>query len=581
MTAALLLLVMAVPWCGGLVVAGSGDRRPRLQHALATITGLTTAGLSLWLLTVATPETVVRIPVGGIFGDLTFVPDGLGVFLASVAAVVGCLAIVFSIDYMHGEAQLGRYYALVLLFIGAMAGLVLCSSLLFIFLFWEITAFCSYALISFHNDDPAAVAGGIKALVVTQLGGLGLLVGALTVYTTFGDYQISTLLARANEWPAALLAGVAFGFLIAAAAKSAQVPFHTWLPDAMEAPTPVTALIHAATMVNAGVYLLARFYPAFAPVPGWRLAVVLVGVASTLLAGWMALVSVDLKRSLAYSTISQLGVMVYAVGAGGVLASQFHLLSHSLFKALLFLSAGAVIHAVGTRDLRRMGGLGRTMPYVRTAFVVGFLGLAAIPIANGFWSKELVLESGLTHGPGWAYALMVAGGGLTALYGIRLVGLTFGGEPRGETGHEAKLAMRVALGALAFGTLTSWLLAGPFSQLLAGTLPFHPVDSATSPTVAVEVLSNPATWMAVAVTLAGLGLWGIRHRLAGLQRPLQPLLQAGQAGLGFEWLNRQVIALTVGAAGIFRRSQTGQLAWNVAGLLIGLLIVIVVAGVWG
>jgi NADH-quinone oxidoreductase subunit L len=347
MAAWLVLLTIGLPWAGGLAVWLAGDRRPRGQHALACAFAAGGGVASLVLLSQAGALPVVTSPIGGVFGDLTFIPNGLGVFLAAVAAVIGCLAVIFSVDYMHGEEQLGRYYALVLLFIGAMAALVLSGSLLFMFLFWEITAFCSYALISFHNDNPAAVAGGIKALVMTQLGGIGLLAGALFAYVSFGTYEVDVFIARSGELAPTALALVAFGFLIAAAAKSAQVPFHTWLPDAMEAPSPVTALIHAATMVNAGVYLLARFYPAFAEVTGWRTAVVVVGLLSALLAGWMALVAGDLKRSLAYSTISQLGVMVYAVGVGAVFASQFHLLSHALFKALLFLAAGAVIHAVG------------------------------------------------------------------------------------------------------------------------------------------------------------------------------------------------------------------------------------------
>ncbi|NUN51651.1 MAG: AtpZ/AtpI family protein, partial [Planctomycetaceae bacterium] len=332
-----------------------------------------------------------------------------------VATVVGSLAVIFSVDYMRGEASLGRYYALVLLFIGAMVGLALSGSLFLMFVFWEITALCSYALIAFYNDDPKAVAGGIRALIITQVGGLGLLAGALIAYAYLGDTQISTFLARADTLPAGMLAVMAFGALIAAAAKSAQVPFHTWLPGAMEAPTPVSALIHAATMVNAGVYLLARFYPAFEGVTGWKTAVVVIGLLSAFLAALMALVATDLKRVLAYSTISQLGYMVYAVGVGGVFASQFHLLSHAVFKALLFLAAGAVIHGVGTRDMRRMGGLRREMPFVRTVFVIGALALAGLPFFNGFWSKELVLEDGLHDGPVWAYAGMLIAAGITAL----------------------------------------------------------------------------------------------------------------------------------------------------------------------
>ena len=221
---------------------------------------------------------------------------------------------------------------------------------------------------------------------------------------------------------------IAFSFLIAAAAKSAQFPFHTWLPDAMEAPTPVSALIHAATMVNAGIYLLARFYPAFEAVPGWRTAVILVGLISALIAALSALIATDLKRVLAYSTVSQLGYMVYAIGAGGVLASQFHLLSHAVFKALLFLAAGSVIHSVGTRDLRRMGGLGGRMPFVRNVFIIGALALAGVPILNGFWSKELILEIGLENSPVWMHVSMLVGVGLTAFYTFRMVWLVFFGE---------------------------------------------------------------------------------------------------------------------------------------------------------
>jgi NADH-quinone oxidoreductase subunit L len=517
-----------------------------------------------------------------VFGELTFVPDGLGLFLSAVATVVGSLAVVFSVDYMRGEAQLGRYYAFVLLFIGAMCGLVLSGSMLVMFVFWEITALCSYALISFHNDDPAAVAGGIKALIVTQLGGIGLLAGALLGYRYFGTYDVRTFLTQAPTLPPIVLSLAAFGFLAAAAAKSAQVPFHTWLPDAMEAPTPVTALIHAATMVNAGVYLLARFYPAFAPVPGWSISVIVVGLLSALLAGIMALVATDLKRALAYSTISQLGYMVYAVGAGGVLASQFHLLSHSLFKALLFLAAGAVIHAVGTRDMRQMGGLRKSMPFVRTAFVVGFLGLAGIPLANGFVSKELVLESGLAGSPAWAYIAMLLGAGLTALYGVRMIGMVFGGERRSATKvHDAPAAMRVSLAVLSIGTLTSYLIVGPFGRLLSATLPLHHLHAESTLAVFGEVLSAPATWLALAVVAAGLAIWWQRAALAGLVRAVTIPTRWAERGLGFEWMNRQVIVVTQEAAGGLRRLQTGQLAWNVAGIVLGLMVVLAALALWG
>ncbi|MFN2223930.1 MAG: NADH-quinone oxidoreductase subunit L, partial [Candidatus Promineifilaceae bacterium] len=448
----LVIVTIFLPWLGGLVVWAARDSRPRLQHGLASGFALASAAAALALLPLATDEVVLSIAMGGVFGDFTLTPNGFGVLLAVIATVVGSLAVLFSIDYMHGEAQLGRYYSLVLLFIGAMAGLVLSASLLFMFFFWEITAFCSYALISFHNDDPKAVAGGIKALIMTQVGGAGLLAGALITLSYLDSYQIDVFLAGAASIPPTALSLTAFGFLAAAIAKSAQVPLHTWLPDAMEAPTPVTALIHAATMVNAGVYLLARFYPALAPVPGWKTAVMIAGLLSALLAAVMAITATDLKRALAYSTISQLGYMFYAVGAGAIFASQFHLFSHALFKGLLFLSAGAVIHAVGTRDMRRMGALGKQMPFVRLVFIIGALALAGIPLTTGFFSKELLLEEGLNLGPTWAFALMVIGAGLTALYATRMVAMVFygpGGEARAA--HDAGRAMRVSLALLALG----------------------------------------------------------------------------------------------------------------------------------
>ena len=582
MTTLLIALTIGLPWAGALLVWWIGDKRPRAQHALAVASSAAAAVACLLLLPRAGDAAVVRLPLGSIFGELSFVPDGLGLFLSAVATVVGSLAVVFSVDYMRGEAQLGRYYAFVLLFIGAMCGLVLSGSLLVMFVFWEITALCSYALISFHNDDPAAVAGGIKALIMTQLGGIGLLGGALLGFAYFGTYDIRVFLTQAPTLPPAVLALAAFGFLAAAAAKSAQVPFHTWLPDAMEAPTPVTALIHAATMVNAGVYLLARFYPAFAPVPGWTTAVIVVGLLSAVLAGIMALAATDLKRALAYSTISQLGYMVYAVGAGGVFASQFHLLSHSLFKALLFLAAGAVIHAVGTRDMRQMGGLRKSMPFVRAAFVIGFLGLAGLPLANGFISKDLVLESGLNGGPLWAYIGMLLGAGLTALYGVRLVSLVFWGERRAATKvHDAPPFMRISLAALSIGTLTSWLLAGPFGRMLAATLPLHRVHAEGTVAVLEEIVSAPATWLALGVVAGGLALWWLRQPLTGLVRTLGPLGNWASRGLGFEWVNHQVIAVTEGTAAGLRRLQTGQLAWNVGGIVLGLVAVLAALAMWG
>ena len=572
----LVLSVILVPWLGALAVWWAGDDRRGLQHGMAVAFALVTAVLSFLLPSLASSQVVLSVSAGATFGTFSFVLDGLGIYLTIIAAAIGALVVIFSVDYMKGEAQLGRYYSLILLFIGAMSGLVLTGSLLLLFLFWEITAFCSYALISFDSDDPKAVSGGIQALIVTQVGGIGLLIGALAIYSHLGSFQISDFLTQAGTLPPGIVRWMAFGFLAAAAAKSAQVPFHMWLPDAMEAPTPVTALIHAATMVNAGVYLLARFYPAFAPVEGWKLAVVIVGVVSSVLAAIMGLIAVDIKRVLAYSTISQLGYMVYAIGAGGILASQFHLMSHSVYKALLFLGAGAVAHTLGTRDMRKMGGLGREMPFVRAVFLIGALSLAGLPVLNGFWSKEMVLEEGLRGGPLWAYIAMLACAGLTALYTFRMVWLVFYGERRSEGPvHDAPSAMRLALGVLALGALVSWVSAGPFGKMLQGSLPFHTLDVATTGQMMVAVLTAWPTWLALAVVGLGLAAWWWRERLASVVSGLRFVARAATADFGFAWLNRTIARTTRSAAAKLSLAQTGQLSWNVLGIVAGLVAVLV------
>jgi NADH-quinone oxidoreductase subunit L len=590
MVPALILLTILFPWAGAFLVSIIGDRHPRGQHFLAVAFSILSGIFAVILLLNTLPvwqgivpawvatDPYFSLPLGGVFGNFSFLADGLGVYLAVIATVIGSLAILFSVDYMHGEKQLGRYYAFILLFIGAMAGLVLTTSLLFLFFFWEITALCSYVLISFNNDDPKAVAGGIKALIITQIGGIGLLLGALLAYTVLGTYEIGEFIKKAPlAIPAFGLSVTAFGFLIAAAAKSAQFPFQTWLPDAMEAPTPVSALIHAATMVNAGVYLLARFYPAFSGVPGWKEAVIAVGVLTALLAACMALVSTDLKRVLAYSTVSQLGYMVYAIGVGGIFSSQIHLLSHSVFKALLFLGAGAVIHATATRDMREMGGLGRKMPFTQIAFIIGALALAGIPIFNGFWSKEMILESGLEDGPRIAYFLMLFGAGLTALYTFRMVSLVFFGKPRTELhAHDAGIWMKISLGLLAFGACTTWLLTGRFGTLLAATLPLHSIHFLGVRDLALQLFTSKATYLALGVVALGLLIGWQRERLAWLGSLFRIPSGWAKDSFGFEWINRRVSAAVRGSADILSYTQTGQLNWNVAGILLGLVILLMV-----
>ena len=576
MAGMMVVLVILLPWLGALTVWLVGKEHPRYQHTLAVLfsVGAALSSLSLFAFSGSTPA--IQIPFGRAFGDLTLIPDGLAVLLTAIATIIGSVAVIFSVDYMRGEPQLGRYYFLVLFFIGAMTGLVLSGNLLFTFFFWEITALCSYGLISFYNDDPKAVAGGIKALVLTQVGGVGLLAGTLIAFANLGSFQIADLLANASSLPPAALSLIAFSFLVAAAAKSAQFPFHSWLPDAMEAPTPVSALIHAATMVNAGIYLLARFYPAFQSVPAWTSSVLTVGLVSALISALSALIATDLKRVLAYSTVSQLGYMVFAIGAGGVFASQFHLLSHAVFKALLFLAAGSIIHSVGTRDMRLMGGLGKQMPFVRNAFIVGALALTGFPFLNGFWSKELILERGLEHSPVWVYALMLSGVGLTAFYTFRMLWMVFFDRPREHLHvHPAGAAMKVSLGILAVGTLVTWLFVDGLSRVLSSTLPFHRLEHASLVDMVTTVVSAPATWLTLSIVAVGLSSSWLRirgNRVFGIGW-LNPLVETS---FGFEPINRLFVRGTYKIADQLSVTQTGELNWNILGIVSALLAVLVI-----
>jgi NADH-quinone oxidoreductase subunit L len=300
----------------------------------------------------------------------------------------------------------------------------------------------------------------------------------------------------------------------------------------------------------------------------------------------MALIGVDIKRVLAYSTISQLGIIVAAIGSGALFTSQFHLLSHAVFKALLFLGAGAVILATGTRDLRQMGGLGRRMPFVRATFIVGALALAGLPFLNGFWSKELLVDAFLTRGPGWAYAAMLAGVALTALYTFRLAWMIFYGTPK-TTGRYSSPAVLgpaspggIALGLLAIGTVSSWLLAGALGRLLDGSLSMEYLHPKTTAQSVRAVVTAPATALALLMAALGLAAWWWRARLAWLADRLRGLRRAVAADYGFEWLNDRIGSLILRAAAALSATQTGQLNWNMVGIAGGLAIVLAILA-WG
>jgi NADH-quinone oxidoreductase subunit L len=380
--------------------------------------------------------------------------DGLAAFLAVVVNSLGFLIVVYSQGYMGHEKGLPRYYSLVQLFIGAMTGLVLAGNFLQLYIFWEIVGICSAFLIAFWYDRPEAVRAGLKAFLVTRVGDAALLVGFLWLYVTSGtvDFQKLGTLASQGLIPASILAAAGILILIGAMGKSAQVPLHVWLPDAMEGPTTVSALIHAATMVNAGVYLVARTYTIFSYSQTWLSAVGWVGIISALLAASIATVTVDIKRVLAYSTISQLGIMFAALGtgtAGGWFASQFHLMSQGFFKALGFLAAGSIIHVLGTRNMDEMGGLRKRMPITFIAFLFSTLALAGVPPFVGFWSKDLVISELSLAGQNVQAMLILVVSMLTSFYMFRaLFKVFFGAESKmaqQKDIHESPKVMTIPL----------------------------------------------------------------------------------------------------------------------------------------
>ncbi|RLI26944.1 MAG: NADH-quinone oxidoreductase subunit L [Candidatus Hecatellales archaeon] len=392
------------------------------------------------------PQLTWLVIPGLITVNIGVIVDPLSVFMACVVAGIGSLILLYSIGYMAGEEGMTRYWFFMLLFIGSMVGLVVADNFLWLYIFWEMVGLCSYALIGFWYKRPEARKAGFKAFIVTRIGDVFLLTGIILVYLTTGSFAFKDLQGALEAFKVLpyTLSVVPFLMLIGAIGKSAQLPLHVWLPDAMEGPTPVSALIHAATMVKAGVYLMARthfIYMEAAP-EAWLTTLVWVGAVTALLTATMGLTSVDIKRVLAYSTISQIGYMMMGLGlgagAGFIFLSQFHLMSHAIFKALLFLAAGILVHSFhGMRDMRKMGGLWRDAPVSFYAMVIGVLALGGVPPFNGFWSKDLIFAAAMETGNYAALAFAVVTAAITLAYGLRLIYLTYLGEKRSDEVRKA------------------------------------------------------------------------------------------------------------------------------------------------
>ncbi len=406
----------------------------------------------------ATSSTLFNwMSVGDFRIDLTLLIDPLSVLMAVVVTGVSTVIHIYSAGYMAEDRRYSRYFAFLNLFVFAMLILVLGNNFLMMYVGWEAVGLCSYLLIGFWFERPSAANAGKKAFLVNRVGDFGFALGIMLIFATFGTLDFSTVFANA---PALLPRGSELAtaltllLLMGAVGKSAQIPLYVWLPDAMEGPTPVSALIHAATMVTAGVYMIARNHVLFERAPGTMHVIVAIGLATAFFAATMALVQNDMKRVLAYSTISQLGYMFVAVGVGAYAAGMFHLTTHAFFKALLFLGAGSVMHALsGELDIQKMGGLREKLPTTYLTFVVGSLALAGVPLFSGFFSKdEIMWNVWLEAGPlVWVIALFTAF--LTAFYTFRLVFMAFWGKPRDKKlfghAHESSSIMTVPLVILA------------------------------------------------------------------------------------------------------------------------------------
>jgi NADH-quinone oxidoreductase subunit L len=472
---------------------------------------------------------------------LSLLVDPLSILMMLVVSGVGSLIVGYSIGYMDGDDEERRYFAYMALFVFSMLLLVEGGNLLLLLVGWGLVGLCSYLLIGYHHERPSAIAAAKKAFVMNAVGDATMALGLFLLIQRTGSLEFSEAFewadgpARAgSSWAVSL---VALGLLGGAVAKSAQLPLHTWLPDAMEGPTPVSALIHAATMVTAGVYLLVRTAPIFEAAPRVQDLAAGLGAATLLLAGLIALVQVDIKRVIAYSTMSQIGYMFLAAGLGAYANAMFHLMTHAFFKALLFLAAGIVIHALaGEQDMRKMGGLRGALPRTWIAFVVGALALSGIPPLSGFFSKDAVLASALAEGPygQLLFAAGVAGAFLTGLYTFRMVFITFGGELSAyarEHLHrpdrsEPWLWMGVTVAALAvLAVIGGWIqIPGvwhPFADFL------HPtVEPLFEPTGTEDAVASA---IALTMGLAGIGLawwlYGARRAPVPRSRRLQTLLE--------------------------------------------------------
>ena len=540
--------------------------------------------------------------------EVAFVFDRLSAVMALVVTGVGSLIHVYSIGYMKGDRGYARYFAYLNLFLFFMLLLVLGKSLLVLFVGWEGVGLASYLLIGFWFEDAEKARAGSKAFVTNRVGDAGFLLGMFLLYASVGTLDMPAINAAfaAPTPPPVSATVVGILLFIGATGKSAQIPLHVWLPDAMAGPTPVSALIHAATMVTAGVYMTARLSSIYVVAPEASQLIALIGVSTAFLAATIAVVQTDIKKVLAYSTISQLGLMFVAIGVGAYGVAIFHLYTHAFFKACLFLGAGSVIHAMGgEQDIRRMGGLARRIPITFATFAIATAAIAGIPPLAGFFSKDEILWFALASDRGGSTALFVLAtftALLTAFYMFRLLWLTFLGAPRMDEKtahhvHESPLTMTGVLAVLAAGSAVGGFVAIP--HYLEAQWPLPAVNTA------MAAMHSPVIYVSAALGFIGLAgaawIFGgdvrrverLQRRFAGVHRVLAGKYFVDEAyatllGRPLQWISKRVFlalgdrflldgslhglaALARRTAGALARVQTGNLQLYLVLALLGLL----------
>ena len=570
------------------------------------------------------------IPADRFVVDVGFVVDELTACLLIVVTTIGLLVHVYSIGYMSHDPGYWRFFAYLNLFMFSMLLLVLASSFLVVFVAWELVGLCSYLLIGFWYRKRSAALAAKKAFIVNRVGDVGFILGIMLIFVSLGTLDIREVLERIGDLDATTITFIALLIFAGAMGKSAQFPLHVWLPDAMEGPTPVSALIHAATMVNAGIYLVARANPIFAHAQSALVVVAAIGIFTAILAASIAMTQTDIKRVLAYSTLSQLGYMFAAFGVGAWTAAIFHLMTHGFFKGLLFLGSGSVIHAVHEeQDMRRMGGLSEKIPITYLTMLIGSLAIAGIPPLAGFFSKDEILGESLKLGFFWVWAIGFVVAGLTAFYMFRLMGMTFWGVFRGpkevwDRIHESAPVMTVPLILLAIPSvflgmylglplgasrITEWL-APVFEE---GEAVLHAATGTEEPAYALFGIDG--VLIIASVTIASIGVV-LAWRLFGvgigrIRMPARPervreltarapflyraslnkwwfddlyhflfMVLGGRLAAAIWWFDREVIDGSVNALGEatvdagrgLRQVQTGRVQNYALGIAIGLIV---------